>query len=65
MILDEKAADARGEDSAEVRLFWQAVARKSTQQEIVSNVLLILMFSVAGLAMVTGFITWIKWIIGG
>jgi hypothetical protein len=49
----------RGADSADIRLFWQAVARKSAFQEIVSNALLILMFTIAGAAMLTGIITWI------
>jgi hypothetical protein len=52
----------RGSDSAEVREFWQAVARKSAHQEIVSTGLLIVIFSISGLAMLTGIITWIKWL---
>ena len=53
----------RGKDSAESRLFWQAIARKAAYQEIVSIVLVVLMFSIAGAAMLTGVFTWIKWIL--
>jgi hypothetical protein len=60
--LDEAAMSERGLDSAEVREFWQAVARKAAFQEIMATGLLIVMFSVAGLAMVTGVITWIRWL---
>jgi hypothetical protein len=61
--LDEFAADARGGDPAEVRLFWQAVARKATHQEIISNVILICIFTIASLAMLTGVVTWIRWLL--
>ncbi|HMF27158.1 MAG TPA: hypothetical protein VKE42_00210 [Candidatus Cybelea sp.] len=52
---------ARGADSADVREFWQAVARKAAYQEIVSNLLVALMFTIAGAAMLTGICTWIRW----
>jgi hypothetical protein len=53
----------RGNDSADVRIFWQAVARKAAFQEIVSNILLVLILITMGAAILTGFFTWIRWIL--